>query len=79
MEVSFGQEYGTCIASIGGSRALAQVSCSLDRPSETRPNEGRIIFKIELPPLASPSFDSNRQSDFAIELNRLLERAIVKR
>jgi len=66
------------LASIGTSRALAQVSCTLERPSETRPNEGKIIFKIELPPIASPSYDLTRQSAFAIELNRLLERAIVK-
>ena len=37
------------------------------------------FVKIELPPIASPSFELNRQSSFAIELNRLLERAIVKR
>ena len=78
IEITYGREYGTCMASIGTTRALAQVSCSLDRPSETRPNEGKIVFKIELPPIASPSYELNRSSAFAIELNRLLERAIVK-
>lgn len=78
IDITYGREYGTCMASIGSTRALAQVSCSLDRPSETRPNEGKIVFKINLPPIASPSYELNRSSPFAIELNRLLERAIVK-
>jgi len=77
--IEFGQEFGTCVASIGNTRALAHVSCSLDRPSEVRPSEGKIVFKVELPPLASPSFELNKKSAFAIDLNRLLEKAIVQR
>jgi len=76
--IEFGQEFGTCVASIGNTRALAHVSCSLDRPSEVRPSEGKIVFKVELPPLASPSFELNKKSAFAIDLNRLLEKAIVQ-
>ena len=76
--VEFGAEFGVCIGSIGATRALCQVTASLDRPSETRPNEGRVLFRIELPPIASPSFELGKNSSFAIELNRLLEQAIVK-
>ena len=79
ISIAFGSEFGVCIASIGSTRALCQVTASLDRPPETRPNEGKIIFKIELPTLASPSFELGKNSPFAVELNRLLERAIVKR
>jgi len=76
--VDFGAEYGVCVASIGGTRALCQVTASLDRPSETRPAEGKIQFKIDLPSLASPGFELGKQSPFQIDLNRLLDRAIVK-
>lgn len=39
---------------------MAQVSCELVAPKESRPNEGIMFFNIELSPLASPAFEQGR-------------------
>lgn len=39
---------------------MAQVSCELVAPKESRPNEGILFFNIELSPLASPAFEAGR-------------------
>lgn len=41
-------------------RVMAQVSCELVAPKESRPNEGIMFFNIELSPLASPTFEQGR-------------------
>lgn len=41
-------------------RVMAQVSCELVAPKESRPNEGILFFNIELSPLASPAFEAGR-------------------
>lgn len=42
------------------SRVMAQVSCELVAPKDSRPNEGIMFFNIELSPLASPAFEQGR-------------------
>lgn len=41
-------------------RVMAQVSCELVAPKDSRPNEGIMFFNIELSPLASPAFEQGR-------------------
>lgn len=41
-------------------RVMAQVSCELVAPKESRPNEGVLFFNVELSPLASPAFEAGR-------------------
>lgn len=41
-------------------RVMAQVSCELVPPKESRPNEGIMFFNIELSPMASPAFEQGR-------------------
>lgn len=41
-------------------RVMAQVSCELVAPKESRPNEGILFFNIELSPMASPAFEAGR-------------------
>lgn len=41
-------------------RVVAQVSCDLVPPKDSRPTEGLVFFNIELSPMASPSFQSTR-------------------
>lgn len=41
-------------------RVMAQVSCELVAPKESRPNEGIMFFNIELSPMASPTFEQGR-------------------
>jgi hypothetical protein len=55
---------------------LAQVSCEVQQPKPTRPNEGLLFLNIELSPMGSPHFEVGWQSELAVQLNRLLEKCI---
>lgn len=57
-------------------RILAQVSCEVQPPKATRPNEGLLFLNIELSPMGAPHFEVGRQSELAVQLNRLLEKCI---
>jgi exosome complex component RRP45 len=53
VEIHFGNEYGSCVASLGQTRVSAQVSCSVMEPRATRPNEGMVFIYVEFPPMCS--------------------------
>uniref|UniRef100_A0A3P9HYR5 Exosome complex component RRP45 n=1 Tax=Oryzias latipes TaxID=8090 RepID=A0A3P9HYR5_ORYLA len=76
IKISFGTDYGCCFVDLGQTRVMAQVSCELIAPKESRPNEGIMFFNIELSPLASPAFEQGRQSELSVKLNRQLERCL---
>lgn len=76
IKIKFGTDYGCCFVDLGKTRVMAQVSCELVAPKESRPNEGIMFFNIELSPLASPAFEQGRQSELSVKLNRQLERCL---
>ncbi|XP_056265003.1 exosome complex component RRP45 isoform X2 [Pseudoliparis swirei] len=76
MKITFGTDYGCCFVHLGKTRVMAQVSCELVAPKESRPNEGIMFFNIELSPMASPAFEQGRQSELSVKLNRQLERCL---
>lgn len=76
MKITFGTDYGCCFVDLGKTRVMAQVSCELVCPKESRPNEGIMFFNIELSPMASPAFEQGRQSELSVKLNRQLERCL---
>ncbi|XP_054460822.1 exosome complex component RRP45 [Anoplopoma fimbria] len=76
MKITFGTDYGCCFVDLGKTRVMAQVSCELVTPKESRPNEGIMFFNIELSPMASPAFEQGRQSELSVKLNRQLERCL---
>ncbi|XP_035732684.1 exosome complex component RRP45-like isoform X1 [Vespa mandarinia] len=76
VNIYFGSNWGSCIVSLGKTRAVAQVSCDIQQPKASRPNEGMIYINVELNPLAAQHFESNRQSEAAILINRQLEKSI---
>ncbi|KAI5628186.1 exosome complex component RRP45, partial [Silurus asotus] len=76
IKITFGTDYGCCTVSLGKTRVLAQVSCELVPPKDSRPTEGLMFFNLELSPMASPGFQSNRQSELLVTLNRQLERCL---
>lgn len=55
-------------------RTIAQVSCDIQQPKTSRPNEGMIHINVELSQLAAQNFESGRQSEAAIMLSRQLEK-----
>ncbi|KAM4808236.1 exosome complex component RRP45 [Rhinophrynus dorsalis] len=76
IKITFGTDYGCCIVELGKTRVLCQVSCELVAPKMNRPTEGILFFNIELSSMASPSFETGRQSEMSVKLNRLLERCL---
>ncbi|XP_066516393.1 exosome complex component RRP45 [Hoplias malabaricus] len=76
IKISFGTDYGCCTVCLGKTRVLAQVSCELVPPKDSRPTEGIMFFNLELSQMASPAFQPNRQSELLVTLNRQLERCL---
>ncbi|KAL2744635.1 exosome complex component RRP45 isoform X1 [Vespula maculifrons] len=76
VNIYFGSDWGTCIVSLGKTRAVAQVSCDIQQPKPSRPNEGMIYINVELNPLAAHHFENNRQSEATTLINRQLEKCI---
>jgi len=69
---------GTCELRLGQTRLLATATAELVEPYQDRPAEGLLQFSVEFSPMASPVFEPGRPSEAAVELTRLLERAIRK-
>ena len=44
-------------------QVMAQVSCEMTTPRETRPNEGNLVVNVELSPMAAPHFEAGRPSE----------------
>ncbi|XP_011883386.1 PREDICTED: exosome complex component rrp45 isoform X1 [Vollenhovia emeryi] len=74
VNIYFGSNWGCCMVSLGHTRAVAQVSCDIQQPKTSRPNEGMIRINVELTPLAAQHFESGRQSEAAILISRQLEK-----
>ncbi|XP_053399917.1 exosome complex component RRP45-like [Mercenaria mercenaria] len=76
LKVSFGVERGCCQVEVGETRVMSQVSCQVVEPKQARPADGILYINVELSPMACPSFEPGRLSDFGVEINRLLERCL---
>uniref|UniRef100_A0A8C5HSE2 Exosome complex component RRP45 n=1 Tax=Gouania willdenowi TaxID=441366 RepID=A0A8C5HSE2_GOUWI len=76
IKITFGTDFGCCFVELGKTRVMAQVSCELVAPKDSRPIEGIMFFNIELSPMAAPSFETGRQSELSVKLNRQLERCL---
>ncbi|XP_058460830.1 uncharacterized protein LOC131436225 [Malaya genurostris] len=76
LRINFGSEWGSVHVSLGETRVLAQVSCEVVTPRATRPNEGTLFINVEMGPMAAAHFETGRQSEAGVQLNRILERAI---
>lgn len=76
LELKFGLDYGYCEVSLGDTKVLAQTSCELVKPRDSRPTDGQLFINVDLSPMASPAFESGRLSNESIEVNRLIERVL---
>ncbi|KAK2176217.1 hypothetical protein NP493_675g02001 [Ridgeia piscesae] len=74
--ITFGIDRGCCHVQIGDTRVMAQVSCEVTTPKQTRPNEGLLYVNAELSPMAAPHFEAGRPSQQGVELGRCLERCL---
>lgn len=69
---------GAVEVTLGDTRVLGRVTAELVEPFPDRPTEGSFAMTVELSPMASGAFEAGRPSPYAIELSRVIERAIVK-
>ncbi|KAH7971221.1 hypothetical protein HPB49_020463 [Dermacentor silvarum] len=76
VRVSFGLDRGCCVASLGDTKVLVQVSAEIIVPKPGRPTEGELFVNLELSPMAAPHFEAGRLGDYGVEVARLLERCI---
>ncbi|XP_011155700.1 exosome complex component RRP45 [Solenopsis invicta] len=74
VKIYFGSSWGCCMVSLGHTRVVTQVSCDIQQPKASRPNEGTIRINVELAPLAAQHFESGRPSEAAILISRQLEK-----
>lgn len=52
------------------------MSCEVQQPKASRPNEGMLFINVELSPLAAQHFESGKQSELKSSINRQLEKCI---
>ncbi|CAL1539991.1 unnamed protein product [Lymnaea stagnalis] len=76
LRIAFGVSLGCCHVELGKTRVLAQVSCEVGQPKQTRPHDGVLYVNVELSPMACPSFEAGRQTEEGVELSRLMERCL---
>jgi exosome complex component RRP45 len=78
LSVAFGAEPGSVQVRLGDTKVLAVASAELIEPYADRPTEGMLQLFVELSAMAAPHFEPGRPSEAAVELMRMLERALRK-
>ncbi|MBS3095648.1 exosome complex protein Rrp42 [Candidatus Woesearchaeota archaeon] len=67
---------GSARVTLGETIVIAGVKLGVDKPYPDNPDEGTIIVNSELLPLSSPDFEAGPPDVNAIELSRIVDRAI---
>ncbi|MBU5574977.1 MAG: exosome complex protein Rrp42 [Candidatus Aenigmatarchaeota archaeon] len=67
---------GSSIIKIGNTQIIVGVKLSVGEPFPDTPDEGILIVNAEFSPAASPSFEAGPPDENAIELARVVDRAI---
>ena len=60
IDLQFGRDYGTCLATLGETRVLATVTASVLEPSPSRPCEGILQISMEFSQMCAPRFSDAR-------------------
>lgn len=67
---------GSALVNLGNTKVIAGVKFELGKPFEDTPNEGNLIVNLETPPLAAPTFEPGPPDENAIEIARVIDRAL---
>jgi len=67
---------GSAIVNLGNTKVIAGIKFELGKPFEDTPNEGNLIVNLETPPLAAPTFEPGPPDENAIEIARVIDRAL---
>lgn len=76
LRIQFPAGDGTAEVLIGKTRVLGVVTCELGAPFPDRASEGVLTINVEFSPMADPSFDARRPSAAAVDVTRIVERAV---
>ncbi|CAH0390183.1 unnamed protein product [Bemisia tabaci] len=74
LDIKYGLEWGSCVTTLGSTKVVAQVSCDVQVPKTSRPNEGLLFINVELSGMASVHFESGKINDAEVKINRILEK-----
>lgn len=77
LSIGFGLDHGCVMVSLGDTKVLTSVSCVIIEPSINKAYEGIVRLNLDLSPMASPFYESNKLSDECVEITRMLERSIL--
>ncbi len=67
---------GSALVSLGKTKVAAGVKFELGTPFPDKPDEGTIVVDAELLPVASPTFEPGPPDENAVELARVVDRAV---
>lgn len=76
LNISFGPDFGCCLATMGNTKVLTQISSTIAEPRLTRPSEGVLNIRVDLSLLGSTNYDTSRNSEDCVQLTRLLHKGI---
>ncbi|XP_076232570.1 exosome complex component Rrp45 [Calliopsis andreniformis] len=74
VKIYFGSNWGSCMVLLGQTRAIAEITCDIQQPKISRPNEGMLHINVEINPMAAQHFDGGRQSESSVLISRQLEK-----
>ena len=67
---------GSALVSMGKTKVAAGVKLEIGEPFPDAPNEGILIVNAEFSPIASPEFEAGPPGEDAVELARIVDRAL---
>ena len=70
------QANGSARVKLGDTEVIAGVKLAVGTPYPDTPNQGMFMVNMELSPLASPNFETGPPRESAIEISRVVDRAI---
>ncbi|SGZ58835.1 CIC11C00000002730 [Sungouiella intermedia] len=69
-------EYGYVEVKLGKTKLAVRVSCEISKPFTDRPFEGIFTINSEISLMASPFFESGKNSNEEVLISRLIEKAV---
>ena len=70
------QATGSARVRLAGTDVIVAVKAEIGAPEDARPDAGRLLFSVELSPVASPAFRGRGGDELAAELTTALERSM---
>ncbi|PGG99917.1 hypothetical protein AJ80_09272 [Polytolypa hystricis UAMH7299] len=76
LTLSFGEEHGHVTAHLGKTSVIVRISAEVTIPRPQRESDGIFTVSVELNDMASPAFETGRQSEFEVQFSRILDKII---